>query len=271
MTDLPAAGGGEVLAHTMLGDGPSPRSVVLLHGFLGSGKNLRGLAQRWLQVQPDRRFLLPDLRGHGSSPPLSPDSDLHQLAGDVLSTAATAGLHPPLVLVGHSLGGRVALAAARRAPEQVQRVDLLDITPGPIDPRTSESRQVLDRLLAMPEHTPDRKTMRAQLIGAGVSPGLSDWLLMNLELQDGAYRWRFDRQALDRLHERFTREDLWPVVDAGQVPIRVICGGRSGYVSAGDMARLQSAGCPVVVLPDAGHFVHVDALEPLVATLAAGS
>src|SRR3954470_8533691 len=94
--------------------GSGPRSTVLLHGFLGSGKNLRTLAQRWSAVSPDRTLLLPDLRGHGESPPLTARSDLDSLAEDVL--AAAAALPGPVSLVGHSLGGRVALAAARRAP-----------------------------------------------------------------------------------------------------------------------------------------------------------
>src|SRR3954453_17015667 len=94
--------------------GAGPRSTVLLHGFLGSGKNLRTLAQRWSAAVPARTLLLPDLRGHGESPPPAASADLDSLADDVL--AAAAGLPDPLSLVGHSLGGRVALAAARRAP-----------------------------------------------------------------------------------------------------------------------------------------------------------
>src|SRR4051794_13308410 len=108
--------------------GGGPRSTVLLHGFLGSGKNLRTLAQRWSAASPERTLLLPDLRGHGESPPLAASADLDSLAADVL--AAAADLPAPLSFVGHSLGGRVALAAARRAPGRVADVVLLDIGPG---------------------------------------------------------------------------------------------------------------------------------------------
>jgi esterase len=258
---------GEVLAHTVVGEGP--REVVLLHGFLGSGQNLRGLARRWGERAP-ARFLIPDLRGHGTSPRLTPDSDLDQLAADVIATAAAAGFTPPLTLVGHSLGGRVALAAARRAPDQTKEVVLLDITPGAIDPEASESRGVLDLLVAAPATAPDRRTMRAHLMDRGLSGGLADWLLMNLEPDPdgGAYRWRFDRQAFLDLHERFTREDLWPVIDRGEVPVQVIRGGRSRYVSDADAARLQAAGVPVDTLEGAGHHVHVEALDALVDVLA---
>lgn len=254
---------GEVLAHTVLGEGP--QEVILLHGFLGSAQNLRGLARRWGERAPGTRFLLPDLRGHGGSPPLAATSNLGQLAADVLATADAVGFHPPFTLVGHSLGGRVALAAARAAPDRIRDVTLLDITPGAIDPSTSESRGVLDILVRAPDRAADRRTMRGQLTDAGLSGPLADWLLMNLEGDPaGGYRWRFDRQALDALHERFTREDLWPVIERGEIPVHVIRGGRSRYVSDPDAARLQAAGVPVATLPGAGHHVHVDALEALV-------
>jgi esterase len=260
---------GAVLANVVVGEGP--REVVLLHGFLGSGQNLRGLARRWGERAP-ARFLIPDLRGHGTSPRLVADSDLDQMAADVLATAAAAGFTPPFTLVGHSLGGRVALAVARRAPDQTREVVLLDITPGAIDPGASESRGVLDLLMSAPDSAPDRRTMRAHLTGAGLSGGLADWLLMNLEPDPagGAYRWRVDRQAFHDLHQRFTREDLWPVIDDGQVPVRVIRGGRSRYVSDADAGRLQAAGVPVDTLAGAGHHVHVEALDALVDTLERG-
>src|SRR4051794_18631186 len=103
-----------------------------MHGFLGSGKNLRALAQRWSELDAGRRFLLPDLTGHGHSPRPLPETDLRAMAHDVLETAQAEGLSGPLELVGHSLGGRVALGAALVAPEKLARVDLLDITPSPI-------------------------------------------------------------------------------------------------------------------------------------------
>src|SRR5262245_25605070 len=102
--------------------GAGPRSTLLLHGFLGSGKNLRTLAQRWAALAPARTILVPDLPGHGDSPALPPDADLDALAAAALASAT--GLPGPLTVVGHSLGGRVALAAARRAPDRLSDVVL---------------------------------------------------------------------------------------------------------------------------------------------------
>lgn len=151
------------LASYTVGSGARP--VVLLHGFLGSGRNLRALAQTWSGRDPGRRFLVPDLSGHGASAPLAPGGTMEDMARAVFASAEGAGWSGPLTLVGHSLGGRVALAGAGFAPERIAEIVLLDIGPGPIEPATSESRRVLDVLLAAPAEVADRREMRAFLLG----------------------------------------------------------------------------------------------------------
>src|SRR5690349_2090255 len=104
----------------------------MLHGFLGTGRNLRSLAVAWTKADPRRRILLPDLTGHGTSPALSPDANLATLARDVVDTLEAQGFTGPVDWVGHSLGGRVSLAASLESSEHVRSVALLDIAPGPV-------------------------------------------------------------------------------------------------------------------------------------------
>ncbi len=258
-----------LLANFKLGSGTRP--TVLLHGFLGSGRNLRTLAQRWSERDPSRVFLLPDLRGHGASGPATEDTDLAAMGRDVLETAAAEGLTGPLDLVGHSLGGRVALAAARADLHSVKAVTLLDISPSPLRKAVSESAEVLKVLVKAPDHTPDRRAMQTWLTEHGLSPALASWLLMNVKAAEGGgFEWTFDRAGLQALHDRVLGEDLWEVL-GGAVPVRCISGGISPYVPPDEVARLRQAGCPVTVLPGAGHYVHVDALEALLDALAAGN
>lgn len=253
------------LAASTIGEGPTP--TVLLHGFLGSGRNLRALAVRWNERDPGRRFLLPDLPGHGASEAITADANHDSMAGAVLAAADAAGMAGPLAVVGHSLGGRVALATARVAPARITEVVMLDIAPGPIDPAKSQSRRVLDVLLDAPDAAGDRREMRAFLLSRGLGPALVDWLLMNLERRGERYEWRIDRRALDALHARFNLEDLWPVIERDGLRVRCVRGGRSPYVTDADVARFRAAGCAVDTLPEAGHYVHVDALDALVELL----
>lgn len=250
--------------------GEGPDLTVLLHGFLGSGRNLRALALKWSARDPARKFIIPDLLGHGESPPLSSAATLDDVAESVLATIADAGSDRPAAIVGHSLGARVALAAVRREPRKVREVIMLDMAPGPADPADSDTRLVLDALLRAPEEVEDRRVMRSILLDYGLGPEMADWLLMNLSQRDGRYRWRIDRRALAELHDRFVREDLWPIVESRQVPIRCIRGELSRYVTDRDAARMQAAGCSVVTLPKAGHYVHVDAPGALLDALIAG-
>ena len=258
-----------VLECFQVGEGEVP--TVLLHGFLGTGRNLRSLAAAWSAADPRRRFLLPDLTGHGTSPALADNSDLFTLARDVVDTARAQGITGPLDWVGHSLGGRVSLAGSLHVPEAVKSVTLLDITPGPVPGDLSESGMVLGVLLQAPPVAENRRAMRAELTGRGLSEPLADWLLMNLATQPDGMRWRFDRQALASLHSRVNGTDLWDAVERkDRPPMRCIRGGRAKYVSNADADRMVAAGCPVATLPEAGHFVHVDAPQALLEWLMRG-
>ncbi len=253
-----------MLATIRVGTGPRP--AVLIHGFLGSGRNLASFARRWTEIDPELSFLLPDLPGHGASRTVGPEAGLREIARDVLATARAEGFEGPLHWVGHSFGGRVSLAALLEVPEAVRDVTLLDIGPGPIPHRTSESALVLDQLVAAPAHVPDRDTMRQFLLSRGIKPGVTEWLLMNLVHTDEGYVWRIDRDALAGLHERVLSEDLWAAIERpGAAKVRCVRGEHSRYVTDEAKERMEKAGCPVATLPGSGHFVHVDAPDRLLA------
>jgi pimeloyl-ACP methyl ester carboxylesterase len=255
------------LAHARAGRGRRP--LVLLHGLLGSARNLTTLTRLLLERDPHFDIVAFDLTGHGASPPLPAGADANSLAADVLSSARGLGLTPPLAFVGHSLGGRVALCAARREPEWTGVVTLLDIAPGPLRTEGEVSR-VLDALLDMPAAFASRRDARARLMAAGLSQPRADWLLLNGESAGDGYRWRIDRRALADLHASVAAEDLWPVVEGRRRwTLRCVRGAASAYVSGADVPRLEAAGCPVTTIEGAGHFLHADRPEAVADAVAA--
>jgi pimeloyl-ACP methyl ester carboxylesterase len=245
----------ERLLHTRIGDGPRP--LALLHGFLGSGRNLATLARGLAAGAPLYSVYAFDLPGHGGSPPLADDADLGAVTRDVLA-AAHALDGSPWVFVGHSLGGRVALEAAMLEPAAVAHMTVLDITPSSLPPG-GETARVVEALVGAPDAAPRRDDFRAWFTRAGLSPALTDWLLLNLERDGDQLRWRIDRRRLAALYPRINAEDLWPAVEsrAGR-GVHVLRGALSSYVSEADRRRLEAAGARVDTLDGAGHFLHVD-------------
>jgi pimeloyl-ACP methyl ester carboxylesterase len=209
-----------------------------------------------------------DLLGHGQAAPLPPGANLESLAIDVLDRVAH--LAEPVTVVGHSLGGRVALMARRLGPASFAPIVLLDITPSPIRRRASNLIGVADALMTAPDVAATREEMRAHLAQTLSGP-IVEWLLMNVKREGGPmrttgseYRWAIDREALVELDRRACEEDLWDAIDDTVLCIR---GGESPYVSDEDVQRFEDRGARVITVPNAGHFVHVDATAKLVELL----
>ena len=232
--------------------------MVLLHGFLGSARNLTSLARGLAIAAPDSTIVALDLPGHGTSPPLPDGADLATLAGDVLDTARALGLSGALAVVGHSLGGRVALRTCLLDRAAVADVVLLDIGPSPVPP-AADVAGLLALLLQAPASATTRDAFRAHFRAGGLDDAVVEWVLLNLQHDGDAYRWRIDRRALAALHARTAGEDLWAAVEGARSwTVRCVRGERSGYVTTADVARLEAAGCPVTTVEGAGHFLHVD-------------
>lgn len=102
--------------------GAEPLTIVFIHGFtLGADswyRQFRGLRKEL----PGVRLLTLDLRGHGKTGAVPPSScSTDTAAQDVLAVVAERAPAGKLILVGHSLGGQIAFAALRRAPEDVRQ------------------------------------------------------------------------------------------------------------------------------------------------------
>src|SRR3954468_5745608 len=103
------------------GEGPP---VVLLHGLFGAARNF-GAVQRALA--PRFRVVALDMRNHGDSPH-DPDMRYPTQAADVRATLHALGIEAAAV-IGHSMGGKAAMAMALQWPEQVARLMVSDIAP----------------------------------------------------------------------------------------------------------------------------------------------
>ena len=112
------------LACETVGSGPP---LVVLHGLFGSSGNWRGIARELAATHTVHSV---DLRNHGASP-WADSMDYVEMADDVLQLIDELGLERPTVM-GHSMGGKTAMALALRQPAAVGRLVVVDIAPVPL-------------------------------------------------------------------------------------------------------------------------------------------
>ncbi|MEJ0019533.1 MAG: alpha/beta fold hydrolase [Acetobacteraceae bacterium] len=231
------------------GSGDPP--LVLLHGLFGSARNF-GAVQR--AVAEGRRTLALDLRNHGASPH-DADTGYPAMAADVLETLEQAGALPA-VLLGHSMGGKVAMRAALQRPEAVARLLVADIAPVPYPPHLRATAQAMAALKLTPGLT--RGEADAALADAVPDPAMRAFLLQNLRL--GAHpEWRI---GLAEIIAGFGAIEAWdaPADWRYTGPSLFVAGASSDYVRPEHrpVIRTWFPTARFVTLKNAGHWLHAD-------------
>lgn len=240
---------------------PGSRPLLLLHGLLGSSANWHSIARA---LEGGFRVLVPDLRNHGRSPH-SQDTDYPLMAADLAALIRRLELGAA-DLVGHSLGGKVAMQLALQAPDMVRSLVVVDIAPVRYDHRFESMITALQGLDL--GSLTNRQQADRQLADLLDDPGLRQYLLQNLVKEQGRWRWRMYLDGLIR-----AMPDLmdFPVATGRQFPgpALFLYGGASTYVlpeHAGairerfPMARLR-------MVPGAGHWVYAEQPEAFLLAL----
>jgi len=255
---------------------PAAQAFVFLHGILGSGANWRGFAKRLLASEractAGSEGWLVDLRMHGRSLHLAPPHTVSACAEDLaqLQSARARRVH---AVLGHSFGGKVALAYAAAHPEGLEHVIVVDSNPGPSAAGSETTERVLQLLRVAPPRFASREAFTAHFVGAGLEPGVVAWLAMNLVARDDGHAFRLDLGAIEALLADYLRVDLFSFVEAPPPAfagrIVVVAGGRSPTLDPSARARVLAASArdpgrvALEIVPGAGHWVHVDAPDAL--------
>ena len=240
---------------------------VVLHGLMGRGRNWLHAAKA-LAARTEAPVWTLDLRNHGDSPHAAP-MDYPSMAADVRAWLDAQLPDQPVRLIGHSMGGKVAMRLAVDRPDLVAQLVVIDITAGPVEPRWGPEFAAMAALdLA---GLPSRQAADAALVEAIPHPSLRQFLLSNLERDRaaGGWRWKVNlpliRASMDALFAA-------PLAEGEQFrgPTQWIRGGRSNFFAESEWPIVQ-AHFPTAQLfrvPDAGHNVHTDNLPGLLEVLA---
>jgi len=171
--------------------GEAGRPLIILHGLFGSARNWQGIAK---QLAESYSVYTLDLRNHGSSPHADV-MDYESMAADVLAFMEQNELEDAIVL-GHSMGGKVAMQLALSAPEKVSQLIIVDIAPVAYAHNFDD---VLLGLYHVPLETVGSRKEADKYLAEKVSvPSLRQFLLQNLVANTaGGYQWRVNLASIE--------------------------------------------------------------------------
>jgi pimeloyl-ACP methyl ester carboxylesterase len=236
---------------TSIGDQGS--LVVFCHGLFGQGRNWTGIAK---SLSASHRALLVDLPHHGRSAWLE-DFDYPDVADEV---AGLLSADDPAAVVGHSMGGKVAMVLALRHPELVSRLCVVDIAP--VDYGSSEEFQgYVEAMRGLDLGAMERRADADEALEEAVpNRTVRDFLLQNLRREGDGWRWQAN---LDVLGNELTTISGWPEDQLDGLapydgPVLWVAGAESRYVRP-EHEDAMTRWFPRhrrVVVKGAGHWVH---------------
>jgi pimeloyl-ACP methyl ester carboxylesterase len=242
--------------------GSGPAHAVFLHGLFGQGKNFGTVAARLGDVATCH---LVDLPNHGRSSWTETFTLDNQ--ADVVGDWLEQRFGHPVALIGHSLGGKVAMRLALRRPELVDRLMVVDISPA----RNVAAAQFVNLVAALRTLDLDSLTSRTQA-DEELSELIPDdvvrrFLLQNLRRKGDTWFWLAN---LDLMGDSLHAVGGWPAIDGHfDGPVLWVNGGRSPYVQPEHLEPMRRLFPRVlqVTLKKAGHWVHADDPDGFVAVV----
>lgn len=245
---------------------PHQQRVVFLHGLFGRGKNFTRVATGLL---PEALSLLVDLPNHGESG-WTQSVDYAQIAdtvaGFLREDCASTG---PVDIVGHSMGGKVAMVLALRHPDLVRRLVVVDISPRSTLSSGSEFVHLLTSLKALDLQSLTRRIDASEALRQAIPQDMvRGFLLQNLIRTDTGFAWQ---PNLDVLLQKIDIIMGFPTIEEPQFqgPVLWIRGDQSNYVRDEDQPAMRALfpHAELLTVHGAGHWVHAEKTEEVIAAL----
>lgn len=236
-----------------VGSGKAP--VVFLHGVMGFAANW---GKVWPQFQEERPILIYDQRGHGRSAKPSTGYTPSDYAGDLKGLLDHLGIKKAHI-VGHSMGGRVALRFCYLYPEYALSLTLED---SGVEKNAWGLCWIEGLLGGVPTPFPNREAAKEFFAQHFLDDPLTgSFLHANLEAKEnGTYDWRFFKEGIIDTVRQGRATDAQEEFRALTLPTLVVHGMRSSHLSEAEANRMAAARPNVAVthVEGAGHFVHAE-------------
>jgi esterase len=232
--------------------------LIILHGLLGISDNWVGIARKL--AKEGFRVLIPDQRNHGQSPH-NPVINFYALTDDISEFIETKNLVRPVIL-GHSMGGKVAMRYSLENPDSVSRLIIVD-TSLRTYVRFDYHLKLIDAMLSVDfSQAASRKKVQDVLSEKIKDERLVQFLLKNLYWKEkNLLAWRPDLKAIS-----YHVEDMYDGVFYStrfERPALFIRGGKSDYILEEDYAAIYQSfpNALIKTIENGTHWVHADEPE----------
>ena len=232
-----------------LGEG---EPLIIMHGVFGSSDNWQTLGKVFAEKF---KVYLVDLRNHGNSPH-SDEFDYDVMVKDVVELMDDEGLTKAHIL-GHSMGGKVAMHLATQHPDKVDKLIVVDIAPKYYPPH---HQQIFEGFHSVDlENLENRKDADEQMAKVISNFGVRQFILKNLDRKkDGSFGWKLNVGAIERAVENVGEGLEGDVTFEGTTLF--IAGSKSDYITDEDhdLIREHFPKALIASVKDAGHWVHAE-------------
>ncbi|TNE62572.1 MAG: alpha/beta fold hydrolase [Bacteroidetes bacterium] len=234
--------------------------IVILHGLFGFSDNWQTIAKA---LADHHLVVTPDLRNHGRSLHV-PTHTYPEMADDLKAFLESHWIFST-TLIGHSMGGKVAMQFALDHPDMVDKLVVIDIAPGEA---ASNHTEIFRALLDLDLSRISRRQEADDFLKTRIPDfAIRQFLLKNItRRQDGGYAWKINLPVLWKEYTSI----LGPVQGTPfEKPTLFIRGSRSNYIKDDDFALIKSLfpKADIVTIAGAGHWVHADKPVELLETL----
>jgi pimeloyl-ACP methyl ester carboxylesterase len=242
------------LHHKIYGTGDP---VIILHGLFGMGDNWRNIARL---MESQYQCIMVDLRNHGRSPH-DPVMNFMVMTDDILELMNDLGLDKTTVM-GHSMGGKVAMQLALNHSSKVDKLIVVDIAPKFYPPHHDA---VIDAIQSFDPGTLKERSEAedafARVLGNNYS--IIQFLMKNLtRLPHGGFEWKPNMPVIIDAYNHLVEDVTFYQPYYG--PTLFVRGENSGYILDEDLGHIRELfpNLHLSTIPGAGHWVHADAPGP---------
>jgi esterase len=236
--------------------GGKGQDLIIIHGLFGMGDNWETLAKQFSKYC---KVHLIDLRNHGRSPH-STEFNYDVMCADVLEYIEDNELVNPIIL-GHSLGGKVAMKFAFTYPDKIEKLIVVDISPRKYN--ADFHKNLLATLYKLPLVDFDKREEIDSLLSSTYEDkGMRLFLLKNLYRNENKeFAWRFNIDVLLEKVSNIQEADF--VVGKLNTPTHFIRGGNSDYINSADELLINKhfTDFSIATIDGAGHWLHAEKPE----------